>query len=386
MNTKPLSLAITCYPTYGGSGVVATEIGIAMARRGHSVHFIAYDIPRRLHRFLDNVYFHEVRVPEYPLFTYPPYSVALASKMVEVANDHSVNLFHVHYAVPHATSAYLAQQVLGNKAPKVITTLHGTDITLVGNDESYLPLTRFSIEQSNGITTPSDYLRESTYSGLGVSREVPIKVIPNFIDTERFRPYQGQEPRRFPNLLGKCFSSGRIITHVSNFRPVKRVTDVVEIFARVCQQTEAHLVLIGDGPERPKVVERIREYGLDERVCLLGKQEAFSEVLQVSDVFLLPSEHEGFGLAALEALSCGVPVVASAAGGIPEVFQHGQTGFLAPVGDVDKMAEQATQLLLDKRLHQEMSSAAREHVLNNYAQEKIIDYYEKYYRKILSED
>lgn len=385
MNGRQLCVGITCFPTFGGSGVVAAEIGMAMAKRGHKIHFIAYDVPRRLERFTENIYFHEVEVAEYPLFAYTPYSLALTSKMVEVASYEQLDLFHVHYAVPHATSAYLAKQVLGERAPKVITTLHGTDITLVGNDRSYLPITRFSINESDGVTTPSQYLKHATYDKLNVASSKEITILPNFIDTERYHPVAVQDRCGLKHLLGKCAGSGPIITHVSNFRPVKRLTDVIEVFKRVNENIPSHLILIGDGPERSKIEDKVRSLGIDSRVCFLGKQDTFTRVLQNSDLFLLPSENESFGLAALEAMACGVPVIASNAEGIPEVVAHGETGYLSDIGDVDDMARNALSLLEDPGKHEAFCAAARQRVVSQFSLPKLIEDYEAYYYKILDE-
>lgn len=383
MKRDSLCIGITCFPTFGGSGVVAAEIGMAMAKRGHRVHFIAYDVPRRLERFTENVYFHEVEVTDYPLFAYTPYSLALTSKMVEVALYEKLDLFHVHYAVPHATSAYLARQVLGANPPKVITTLHGTDITLVGNNRSYLPITRFSIIESDGVTTPSQYLKHATYDKLNVATSKDIRVLPNFVDTERFHPIPREERCGLKHLTGKCDGSGPIFTHVSNFRPVKRLTDVVEVFKRVNAAIPGRLMLVGDGPERSRIEGLVRSLGLAERVCFLGKQDTFTRVLQNSDLFLLPSENESFGLAALEAMACGVPVIASNAEGIPEVVTDGETGFLSDVGDVDAMARNALSLLEDRAMLDRFSAAARERVTSNFSLPKLIERYEDYYFEVL---
>ncbi|MCB0343683.1 MAG: N-acetyl-alpha-D-glucosaminyl L-malate synthase BshA [Bdellovibrionales bacterium] len=383
MTGKQLCIGITCFPTFGGSGVVAAEIGMAMAKRGHKIHFIAYDVPRRLERFTENIYFHEVEVSEYPLFAYTPYSLALSSKMVEVASYEKLDLFHVHYAVPHATSAYLAKQVLGASAPKVITTLHGTDITLVGNDRSYLPITRFSIMESDGVTTPSLYLKHATYDKLNVASSKEIAVIPNFVDTERYQPVTREDRCGLMHLLGKCAGSGHILTHVSNFRPVKRLTDVIEIFKRVNEESPSHLILVGDGPERSRIENMVRTLGLESKVCFLGKQDTFTRVLQNSDLFLLPSENESFGLAALEAMACGVPVIASNAEGIPEVVADGETGYLSEIGNVDDMARNALALLTNPKKHEAFSRAARERVVKQYSLPKLIEDYEQYYYKVL---
>jgi N-acetyl-alpha-D-glucosaminyl L-malate synthase BshA len=383
MTDSALRIGITCYPTFGGSGVIATEVGMAMARRGHKVHFISYDVPRRLDRFLENIYFHEVEVHDYPLFVHPPYPLSLASKMVEVVTYEKLDLLHVHYAVPHATSAYLARQVLGKQAPKIITTLHGTDITLVGNDRSYLPIVRFSISESDGVTTPSQYLKMATYDKLNLSTDIPIDVIPNFVDTDLYRPLQPGEKRDpIPASIG-CCKEAKILTHVSNFRPLKRIEDVVRIFNLVQMEMKAHLMLIGDGPERSKIERLVRDLGLEEKVCFLGKQETFVPILQASDLFLLPSETESFGLAALEAMSCGVPVIATNVHGIPEVVEHGRTGFLSDVGDVDEMAKHALELLRDDELYSRFSHAARQSVLDRFTLPKLVDRYEQYYSRIL---
>lgn len=382
-NKRKLGIGITCYPTFGGSGVVATEVGMAMARRGHKVHFICYDVPRRLDRYQDNIFFHEVEVHDYPLFVYPPYPLSLASKMVEVASYEKIDLMHVHYAVPHATSAYLAKQLMGDKAPKIVTTLHGTDITLVGNDRSYLPIVRFSIAESDGVTVPSHYLKNATYDKLNLSTTKSIEVIPNFVDTTLYKPRDGGTKERRCHLSDKLTGKERILTHVSNFRPVKRIQDVIAVFDLVNKEIPSHLVLIGDGPERSKAEAQARDLGIHDRISFLGKQENFVSVLQDSCLFLLPSETESFGLAALEAMSCGVPVIASKVHGIPEVVVHGETGYLSDVGDVKDMAKNALTLLNDHAQMSRFSSAARERVVANFDMERLVDKYEDYYLRIL---
>ena len=382
-NTRELlRIGITCYPTFGGSGVIATEIGMAMARRGHRVHFICYDVPRRLDRFVENIYFHEVEVRDHPLFIFPPYDLALASKMVEVATYEELDLFHVHYAVPHATSAYLAKQILGSRAPRVVTTLHGTDITLVGNDRSYLPITRFSIMASDSITVPSKFLRQATYDKLNIPSSTPIEVIPNFVDAERFTPPPETNPC-LSELVSTCVKGEKTLIHISNFRPVKRVEDVVRIFAKVRERHRVNLVFIGDGPDRGAAEALVRDLGLESSVSFLGKLEAFTEVLQRSHVFLLPSRNESFGLAALEALSCGVPVVGSRIEGIPEVIRHGENGFLAEVGDIEKMAEYTEKLITDGELYQRMACAARRTAAEQFSQDAVVSQYEASYRATL---
>jgi L-malate glycosyltransferase len=355
-------LGITCFPTFGGSGIIATEIGLAMARRGHRVHFICAEMPWRFDQYVENVFFHEVEARDYPLFDQSPYTLALTSKMVEVAEWEKLDLLHVHYAIPHAASAYLARQILGPRAPRIVTTLHGTDITVVGNDPSFLPITRFATAESDGVTTPSEWLRRATLDNLGLDRAV--EVIPNFVDTRLFKP--GRKP-----------GGPRLLVHNSNFRPVKRVEDVVRVFAAVQQNCE--LALIGDGPERSRLERLVHELGLADRVRFLGKQHRFVEVLQAADVFLLPSESESFGLAALEALSCGVPVVATRVGGVPEVISDGENGILAAVGDVAAMGDAVSRLLADDALYARMSSAARAAAEQKFAMEPMIDRWEAYY-------
>ncbi|GEL73453.1 MULTISPECIES: N-acetyl-alpha-D-glucosaminyl L-malate synthase BshA [Myxococcus] len=379
----PLNVAITCFPTFGGSGMVATEIGLAMADRGHRVHFIARDLPVRLHGANRKVVFHEVTESDYPALqqsgTYP---IALASKMIEVASYERLDILHVHYAVPHATAAWMAREVLGHKAPRVVTTLHGTDTTLVGIDPSYLPITRFSITRSDAVTVPSAYLRRATWRGFDIPESVPIDVITNFVDTARYAPVRDRACLRalFPALR----DHEPVLIHVSNFRPVKRITDVVAIFTEVHRHRPCRLVMVGDGPERSPAERMLREMGLEGRVAFLGKQDRFEELVAASDVFLLPSEQESFGLAALEALSCGVPVVASDLGGIPELVTHGETGFLAPLGDVPAMARHVLTLVEDAERWQGFSHRARAQVLERFQKEPAIDRYEALYRRLLT--
>ncbi|WP_141619140.1 N-acetyl-alpha-D-glucosaminyl L-malate synthase BshA [Myxococcus sp. AB036A] len=379
----PLNVAITCFPTFGGSGMVATEIGLAMADRGHRVHFIARDLPVRLHGANRKVVFHEVTESDYPALqqsgTYP---IALASKMIEVASYERLDILHVHYAVPHATAAWMAREVLGHKAPRVVTTLHGTDTTLVGIDPSYLPITRFSITRSDAVTVPSAYLRRATWRGFDIPESVPIDVITNFVDTARYAPVRDRACLRalFPALR----DHEPVLIHVSNFRPVKRITDVVAIFTEVHRHRPCRLVMVGDGPERSPAERMLREMGLEGRVAFLGKQDRFEELVAASDVFLLPSEQESFGLAALEALSCGIPVVASDLGGIPELVTHGETGFLAPLGDVPAMARHVLTLVEDAERWQGFSHRARAQVLERFQKEPAIDRYEALYRRLLT--
>jgi N-acetyl-alpha-D-glucosaminyl L-malate synthase BshA len=387
MTGRRLKIGIVCYPTFGGSGVVATEVGLELARRGHRVHVLSYDVPSRLDRFVENVLFHEVATRSYPLLDDGAYTLSLASKIVEVCRYEGLDLLHVHYAVPHATSAYLARQVLGSQSPRIVTTLHGTDITLVGSDPSFLPITRFSIVQSDGVTTPSSYLRQATYDRLEVPTTVPIEVVPNFVDTDRYAP----GPRRPLEELvgaGALPASGpdrrAVLVHVSNFRPLKRVDDVVRIFAEVQRVRPAVLLLIGDGPERSRVEALARQLGLSHMVVFVGKMLSFVELLRASDVFLMPSESESFGLAALEALSCGVPVVASDVGGIPEVVLDGEVGYLAPVGDVATMADRVLRILADGDLRARLSRAARARAVSGYGLQPAIDRYEAHYDRVLA--
>jgi L-malate glycosyltransferase len=378
-----LNLAITCFPTFGGSGLVATEIGLAMAERGHRVHFIARDLPVRLHGMTRKVIFHEVTESDYPALSHSgTYPLALASKMIEVASYEHLDILHVHYAVPHATAAWMAREVLGDKAPRIVTTLHGTDTTLVGTDPTYLPITRFSILRSDAVTTPSAFLRRATWEGFGIPETFPIDVIPNFVDTERYWPARDRAHLRqlFPGLE----QDEPVLIHVSNFRPVKRIGDVVSVFAAVQGKRPSRLVMIGDGPERSPAERRVRELGLEDRVAFLGKQESFVEILAATDVFLLPSEQESFGLAALEALSCGIPVVASNIGGIPEQVEHGKTGYLAPVGDVEAMAGHVLELVREPERWRGFSHRARENVLARFQLGPAIDRYEALYRRLLA--
>jgi len=381
---RQLKIGIVCYPTYGGSGVIASEIGMGMAKRGHKIHFIASGMPRRVDRYMNNIFFHEVEMRDYPVFVSPPYAIGLASKIVEVSTYEKLDIVHVHYAVPHATSAYLAKQVLGDASPKIITTLHGTDITLVGNDRSYLPITRFSIVQSDRVTTPSLYLKSATYDKLNVVSEFPIEVIPNFVDTDVYKPLDAAESSAPTPCFNQMKEKEPVLCHVSNFREVKRIPDIIEVFDRVNAEIPSRLILIGDGPERSKAERLVWDKKLTERVCFLGKLESFAEILATTCVFLLPSESESFGLAALEALSCGIPVVASKAGGIPEVVIHGESGFLSDIGDIEDMAKNTLRILREPELAKKMSISARERAVNMFANEKLITEYEKLYFSTLS--
>lgn len=372
-----MNIGIVCYPTFGGSGVVATELGKALADKGHSLHFITYRQPARLDSFHENIYYHEVSFTNYPLFEYAPYESALASKMVDVIQFEKLDLLHVHYAIPHAASAYLAKQILkeeGIEIP-VITTLHGTDITLVGKDSTYAPVVAFSINQSDGVTAVSENLREETYKHFKITRD--IRVIPNFVD---FRRFQHSNKDHFKKAIAP--NGEKLLIHTSNFRKVKRVQDVIHLFDLVQQQIPAKLLLVGDGPERQNMEQLCRDTGVCEQVRFLGKQEAVEELLAVSDLFLLPSETESFGLAALEAMACHVPVISTNTGGIPEVNINGKTGFLSNVGDVEDMAANALKLLTNEKLHQQFKDHAYAQA-KRFELHKIMPIYEDYYREVV---
>ncbi len=374
-----MKIGITCYPTYGGSGVVATELGMELAARGHEVHFISYAPPFRLDPSSDRIHFHEVEVATYPLFDHPPYALALAVKMGEVAESANLDLLHVHYAIPHSVSALLARSMAASRKATLpfITTLHGTDITLVGADRSYLPITRFSIEQSDGVTTISTYLKERTQREFEIKR--PIEVIPNFVNCDVYRRHD------LPELRAEWAPDGEpILMHLSNFRPVKRVTDVVEIFAMVREKMPAKLVLIGDGPDRGAAEWLVRQKGLACDVHFLGKQDRVHDKLSQADLFLLPSDLESFGLAALEAMACEVPVIASRIGGLPEVVKHGADGYLVPPRDVAAAGGHAIEILSRADRGREMGKKAREDAAWDFCASKIIPLYEAYYTKVLA--
>ena len=374
-----MKIGITCYPTYGGSGAVATELGIALAERGHEVHFITYKQPFRLPSFLPRVYFHEVDVGRYPLFEYPPYDLTLAVRMHEVVQAHELDLLHVHYAIPHATSAWIAREMLQEAGGdiKVLTTLHGTDITIVGQDPSFKAITKFSIERSDSISAVSDYLKAETINAFGCGG-CRIEVITNFVDPAVY------DRARYRPILREEFGDGRrVLMHVSNFRAVKRVRDVVRIFARVREAVPSVLVMVGDGPDRVEAEAEAVRLGVDEDVAFLGKIEAVAPLLASADVFLLPSQSESFGLSALEALASGVPVVASRAGGLPEVVRDGETGVLCDVGDVEGMAAAAQSMLLDAGRWQMMSAAAAADARERFARDDVVTRYEKFYRDAL---
>ena len=374
-----MKIGITCYPTYGGSGAVATELGLELARRGHQVHFITYDSPFRLRGYTERVFFHQVetRMGRYPLFDHFPYTLALASKQHEVVLREQLDLLHVHYAIPHATTAYLAREMLKGERPlKVITTLHGTDITLVGQESSFYAITKFSIEQSDGVTAVSNYLRDETYRAFGCGN-CDVRVIPNFVNLQEYHPGE-------PGCRDQVAPEGhKVVTHVSNFREVKRVKDVVRVFARVRRAMPATLVMIGDGPERVDAENEARELSVAEDVRFLGRLDSVASLLQASDLFVLPSQTESFGLAALEAMACGAPVVATRAGGLPEVIDDEVNGILEPVGSVEAMGRRAIEVLRDPARHAAMRSAAVAKA-QQFSADRIVPMYEAIYREELA--
>jgi N-acetyl-alpha-D-glucosaminyl L-malate synthase BshA len=371
-----MRIGITCYPTYGGSGVVATELGIELAARGHDVHFISYAMPVRITEASGRIHFHEVEMLNYPLFDHPPYTLALATAMANVAVNESLDLLHVHYAIPHSVSAYLARAMLKPRRLPFVTTLHGTDITLVGLDRSYLPITRFSIEESDGVTAISEYLREVTLREFEIRR--PVEVIPNFVNCDVFTPADGKCRREEFARQGE-----KILVHLSNFRPVKRVPDVIEIFALVRREIPAKLLLIGDGPDRTVAEWMTRERKLSPDVIFLGKQDQVQDLLCCADVLLLPSDLESFGLAALEGMASGVPAICSRVGGVPEVLRDGVEGFLVEARDVQTMAARALEILTNPERQAEMSRAARQRALRQFCSNNIIPLYEDLYRRVL---
>ena len=370
-----MKIGITCYPTYGGSGAVATELGIALAAKGHEVHFITYQQPFRLPSFLPRIYFHEVDVGRYPLFEYPPYDLALAVRMHEVVKSHGLDLLHVHYAIPHATSAWIAREMLREAGSdvKVITTLHGTDITIVGQDRSFHPITKFSIEKSDRITAVSQYLRQQTFQAFGCAG-CQVEVIYNFIDPEVYNR------SKYPPLLSEQLNGGRrVLMHVSNFRPVKRVRDIVRIYARVQEAVPSVLVMVGDGPDRVEAEAEAQMLGVERTVHFLGKIDVVAPLLAGADLFLLPSKSESFGLSALEALASGTPVVGSKAGGLVEVVKEGVTGALREVGDVDAMASASVEILSDRDRWQTMSRDAAADARVRFSRDDIVRQYEALY-------
>ncbi len=370
-----MRIGITCYSSYGGSGVVATELGKNLSKKGHEVHFITSSVPFRLHSFEGQIYFHEVKVVTYPLFEHQPYALNLAAKMSEVIKYNKLDVLHVHYAIPHAISAYLAKQLNGGGV-KIITTLHGTDITVVGSDPAFLPVTEFGIEQSDGVTSVSKALYESTMKEFNITR--PIEVIHNFIDINEF--YR----RANPEMRKRIAPNGeKILVHISNFRPVKRVDEIVKLFARIQKVVPSKLMLIGDGPERGKAEKSCRDLGICDHTVFLGKQNAIPELLSVADLSVCASENESFGMTILEAMSCGVPVVAYKVGGIPEIIKDGKQGFMITDNDSDKFVESCVRILTNDDLHAKLAKSGVERAGSEFASDVIIPKYEAFYRKIV---
>lgn len=373
-----MKIGIVCYPTYGGSGVVATELGKEIAAKGHEVHFISYARPVRLSSFVENIFFHEVEIGNYPLFKHEMYGLSVTSKMLEVLEYEELDLIHGHYAIPHAVSAYLAKEALqkNGASVKIITTLHGTDITLVGLDPSFLPLVKFSIEESDGVTAVSEFLKQKTLTNYQINKE--IEVIYNFIDTTRFKPCPNERVRKRLAPNGE-----KVLIHTSNFRPVKRVPETIKILNLVRQEVPTKLALIGDGPDRSECERLTRELQLQQDVIFLGKQDCMVELLSSADLFLMPSQSESFGLAALEAMACGLPVVSSSVGGLPELNIHNQTGFIAEIGDVEQMAKYALRLLQNEKQYAIFSQNARERAVQQFDTSLILPKYLAYYEKVL---
>jgi N-acetyl-alpha-D-glucosaminyl L-malate synthase BshA len=375
-----VNIGITCYPTYGGSGAVATELGIALAQRGHEIHFITYQQPFRLPSFLPRIYFHEVDVGRYPLFEYPPYDLALAVRMHEVVLKHKLDLLHVHYAIPHATSAWIAREMLAGTRPdiKVLTTLHGTDITIVGQDPSFYAITKFSIEKSDGLTAVSQFLRAETQSAFGCTG-CRIEVIPNFIDPAVYNR------ARYAPQFAEIAAGRKVLMHISNMRPVKRVKDVIAIYANVARQVPSILVMVGDGPDRVVAEQEARTLGVTDSVFFLGKLDSVAPLLASADLFLLPTVSESFGLSALEALACGVPVIGADAGGLPEVVRHGETGFLCAPKDVEGMSRAAIAILSDEDRWRAASATAAADARARFAQDNVVAQYEAFYQRALDD-
>jgi N-acetyl-alpha-D-glucosaminyl L-malate synthase BshA len=371
-----MNIGISCYPTYGGSGVVASELGKVLAEQGHRIHFISYAMPIRLEGYSENIFYHEVEMGSYPLFDFPLYTPALASKIVEVAKFEKLDLIHAHYAIPHATSAYLAREILGSSDLKIVTTLHGTDITLVGLEPSFLPVMKFSIEKSDGVTAVSAFLREKTKTNYSITKD--IRVIPNFIDTRKYVRAPKPDIRR-----SLAADDEKILIHVSNFRPVKRVADVVRIFAEVRKKIPAKLVLVGDGPDRSSCEQIARDLGVWPDVKFLGKQLELVCLLSCADLFLIPSQSESFGLSALEAMSCNVPVISSSVGGLPELVSHGETGYIAEIGDIERMAKYAIELLGNRQRYALFAAASRARAVEMFDSGRVVAEYVRYYEEIL---
>jgi len=386
MNTS-LSVGIVCFSNLGGSGTIATDLAVGLTERGHRVHVIASAPPSRTLPTCERLFLHEVPVPTHPALQHPPYALALAGSLVEIASDNRLDIIHVHYAVPHAASAYLARQVLGAAAPRIVATPHGSDVTQIGSDPSLRATTRFAVVQADGVTVPSEFLKREIYDRLGVPADKPIEVIPNFVDTGHFTPAPARDRSRFDAIFASAGGDPEdrgapVLFHVSSFRPVKRVVDLVEVLARVRRHTRARLMLVGDGPDRQKLMQRARELGVHRSVCLVGAHAEFVDYLRHADAFVLPSESESFGVAALEALSCGVPVVAYRVGGLPDVVLPA-VGRLVEPFDVDAMAAAVVDILSDDRRHEAMGRAARAHADTNFRRDDAIERYEHHYRRVL---
>lgn len=375
MDSERLKIGITCYPSLGGSGVVATELGKLLAEKGHQVHFITHSVPFRLGKFHKNIFYHEVEVNDYYVFKYPPYDLTLASKMAQVAKMEKLDVLHVHYAVPHAVCAFLAKEMAGCEL-KIITTLHGTDITVLGHDESLSDLIRMAIERSDAVTAVSQDLIRETRELLSITK--PIDLAYNFVDKRVYYPREVSALRR-----DYARDDEKLLLHISNFRPVKRIGDVVDVFAKVSERLPAKLLFVGEGPELSKTICKVKELGLTDRVIFAGKQDDVAQVISMADVMLLPSEKESFGLVALEAMACGVPTVGSMAGGIPELITHGETGFLAPIGDTDRMAEYVERLLINPRLYETISAACLKRAHETFCNDRITAQYEHIYYRVL---
>lgn len=369
-----MKIGITCYPTYGGSGVVATELGIELARRGHEVHFISYELPFRLDQFHKNIYFHEVEMLEYPLFKYPPYSLSLSVKMAQIIKSEKLDILHVHYAIPHAASAYLAKKIVGDRNIKIITTLHGTDITLVGNHHSFFDITKFSIEKSDGVTCVSEYLKKTTEETFGIKSG--MEVIYNFVDTEVYK--RGGNRKNLDSIE----PGDNVIIHISNFRPVKRIGSIIKVFCNISSKVKSKLLLVGDGPEMCKIRNLVSKLDLDSKVIFMGRQNDIIPLLNISDLYMLPSKSESFGLSALEAMSCGVPVIGTSIGGLKEVVEHGISGYICDPDDIKAMSKAAITVLGNKRNRIKMGKAAMERA-KEFDSNRIIGKYVDYYRKIL---
>ena len=371
-----MNIGMTCYPTYGGSGAVAAELGIELAKKGHNIHFISYGLPFRLNKFYKNIFFHEVETLEYSLFKYPPYSLSLSAKMAEVIESEKLDILHVHYAMPHATSAYLAKKIIGSSKIKFITTLHGTDITLVGNHESFYRITKFSIEESDGITCVSNYLKETTAKIFKINKE--MEVIYNFVDTGKYK--RTDDNRRNIDFIDK---DDKVIMHISNFRPVKRIESIVKVFYSVSKSVKSKLLLVGDGPDICKIRSMVNKLNLQNKVLFLGIQENIIPLLSISDVYMLPSKSEGFGLSALEALSCEVPVIGTNVGGLKEVIENGKSGFIFNPEDIDSMSEAAIKILCNTDTRVKMGAEARKRA-KLFDSKLIVPKYLEYYKKILN--